>query len=100
MKRKPLPNYSLRESEPSSLEPSPQDNAQESEDCSDLQQIYLRQMSKTPLLTREQEAALARELDDARNRCRRILHSFGFIARAYLETARRLLRGEERFDHR
>jgi RNA polymerase primary sigma factor len=65
----------------------------------DSQTIYLREMGNVPLLNRQQEVALAGDLETARNQCQAILQSLGFVARAYLETARRLLRGEERFDH-
>ena len=65
----------------------------------DLQTIYLREMGKTPLLNRQQEITLARDLETARNNCLQILLGLGFVARAYLDKARRLLQGEERFDH-
>jgi len=86
--------------------PQPRSKGAEAVDCretpeasGDSLRLYLNEMSRTALLTREQEAALARQLEEAKARVREISHRMGFVARAYLELGRRLLRGEQRFDH-
>jgi RNA polymerase primary sigma factor len=61
--------------------------------------IYFKEMSRTPLLTREQEVASARQLEEAKLRGQEIAHGLGFVAQAYVDLGRRLLRGERRFDH-
>ena len=60
--------------------------------------MYFKDMGKTPLLTREQEVALAKEIETAADRASEILHRCGFVAEAYLETARQILAGGQRFD--
>ena len=75
------------------------DSAETPEASGDSLRIYLNEMSRTALLTREQEMALARQLEEAKARVLEIAHRFGFVARAYLDLGRRLLRGEQRFDH-
>jgi len=62
-------------------------------------QTYLTQMGRMPLLTREQEVAIARRIEDAERRVRIHLHRLGFIVRAYLDLAQEVLAGRERFDH-
>ena len=68
------------------------------ESSGDSLRIYLSEMSRTPLLTREQEVALARQLEEARGGARKIVSRLGFVVEAYVEKARALLRGEYRFD--
>jgi len=69
------------------------------EASSDSLRLYLNEMSRTALLTREQEVALARQLEESKARMLEIAHRLGFVAQAYLDLGRRLLRGEQRFDH-
>jgi RNA polymerase primary sigma factor len=61
--------------------------------------VYFNEMSRTPLLSREQEVAWARQLDEAKLSMQQIAHRLGFVARAYVDLGRQLLRGEQRFDH-
>ncbi len=60
--------------------------------------MYLKQMGQVSLLTREEEVAISKRIEDAEQNVQRCVHRFGFIADAYLEVAYRLLDNEERFD--
>ena len=60
--------------------------------------MYLKQMGQVPLLTREQEVEISKRIEDAEVRVQRHLNRFGFIARAHLDLAQKLLEGRERFD--
>ena len=60
--------------------------------------VYLRQMSKTPVLTRDQEAEICGRIEAASRGLQELLAGFGFIPRLYLALARRLARGDERFE--
>src|ERR1039458_8956371 len=46
--------------------------------------MYLRQMGKVPLLTREQEVEICKRIEVAEEDSRRIVHGFGFAAKEYL----------------
>lgn len=61
-------------------------------------QMYLRQMGKVPLLTREQEVEIAKRIEHAEQQVSEHLHRFGFIAGAYLDLANQLLDGHDRLD--
>ena len=60
--------------------------------------MYLKQMGQVPLLTREQEVEISKRIEDAEARVQRHLNRFGFIARAHLDLAQKLVEGRERFD--
>ena len=60
--------------------------------------MYLKQMGQVPLLTREQEVEISKRIEKAESETKKILSKFGFIPDAYLDLARRLEAGEERFD--
>jgi len=60
--------------------------------------MYLKQMGQVPLLNREQEVAISKRIEKSESEIRRILSRFGFIPDAYLELAKRLEQGDERFD--
>ena len=60
--------------------------------------MYLKQMGQVSLLTREEEVAISKRIEDAEQNVQRCVHRFGFIANAYLDVAYRLLDNEERFD--
>lgn len=60
--------------------------------------MYLKQMGKVPLLTRDQEVELAKRIEAADLEIRAILFTFGNIPRESVLIARRLLAGKERFD--
>jgi len=60
--------------------------------------MYLKQMGQVPLLTREQEVEISKRIEEAEDIVRRYLGRFGFVARAHLDLASKLIEGRERFD--
>ena len=60
--------------------------------------MYLKQMGQVPLLTREQEVEISKRIEEAEERVASNIHRFGFMARAHLELAAKLVEGGERFD--
>jgi RNA polymerase primary sigma factor len=62
--------------------------------------MYLRQMGKVPLLTREQEVAICKRMEEAEKEQKRILYSFGFAAKEHIALAEKLMSEppKERFD--
>lgn len=60
--------------------------------------MYLKQMGQVPLLTREQEVEISKRIERSESEIRKILTRFGFVPDAYLDIARRLEEGDERFD--
>ncbi len=60
--------------------------------------MYLKQMGQVPLLTREQEVEISKRIEDSESKVQRHLNRFGFIARAHLDLAQKLVEGRERFD--
>ncbi len=60
--------------------------------------MYLKQMGQVPLLTREQEVEISKRIEEAEGMVHKHISRFGFVARAHLELARKLLEGRERFD--
>ena len=60
--------------------------------------MYLKQMGQVPLLTREQEVEISKRIEEAEGRVATHIHRFGFVARAHLELAAKLVEGGERFD--
>src|SRR5947207_3090780 len=62
--------------------------------------MYLSQMGKVPLLTREGEVAICRRIEDAENEVKRILYGLGFAAKEHIALAEKLISEppKERFD--
>jgi len=62
--------------------------------------MYLRQMGKVPLLTREQEVAICQRMEASENEQKRIIYSFGFTAKEHIVLAEKLISQppRERFD--
>ncbi|HEY1581914.1 MAG TPA: RNA polymerase sigma factor RpoD [Chthoniobacterales bacterium] len=60
--------------------------------------MYLKQMGQVPLLTREQEVEISKRIEEAEVEVATHIHRFGFVARAHLELAAKLMEGGERFD--
>jgi len=60
--------------------------------------MYLKQMGQVPLLTREQEVEISKRIEDAELKVQESLYRFGFIARAHLDLAQKLIDQRERFD--
>jgi len=62
--------------------------------------MYMRQMGKVPLLTREQEVAICKRMEAAEHDQQRLLYSFGFTAKEHIALAEKLISEppKERFD--
>jgi RNA polymerase primary sigma factor len=62
--------------------------------------MYMRQMGKVPLLTREQEVEICKRIEEAEEETRRIIYGFGFTAKEHLAVGEKLLAvpPKERFD--
>jgi RNA polymerase primary sigma factor len=62
--------------------------------------MYMKQMGKVPLLTREQEVAICKRIEEADLEARRIICRFGFTAKEHITIAEKLLSDppRERFD--
>jgi len=60
--------------------------------------MYLKQMGQVPLLTREQEVEISKRIEEAELKVQDILYGFGFVARAHLDLAQKLIDQRERFD--
>jgi RNA polymerase primary sigma factor len=60
--------------------------------------MYLSQMAEIPLLTRDQEIALAKEIETARRRFRRSVLACDFALRRTVETLKKVYGGELPFD--
>src|SRR6266496_61706 len=62
--------------------------------------MYLSQMGKVPLLTREGEVAICRRIEDAESEVKRILYGLGFAAKEHIALAEKLIAEppKERFD--
>lgn len=59
--------------------PAPYAATGEIPEASDSLKIYLRQMSKSPLLSAEEELDLSKNIDWALEECRRLVYRFGFV---------------------
>jgi len=62
--------------------------------------MYMRQMGKVPLLTREQEVEAFQRIEEAELEMKRLVYGLGFAAREHRAVAQKLLADppEERFD--
>jgi RNA polymerase primary sigma factor len=62
--------------------------------------MYMRQMGKVPLLTRQQEVDICKRIEEAEQDTRRIIYGFGFTAKEHLALAEKLVAvpPKERFD--
>jgi RNA polymerase primary sigma factor len=60
--------------------------------------MYLKQMGQVPLLTREQEVEISKRIEEAEEMVQKHIGRFGFVVRAHLDLAQKLLEGRERFD--
>ncbi len=78
--------------EPPEEDDTPGDDAS-SEHIDDEMRIYLMQMGEIPLLTREQEVAIAKKIECARRRMRRHMYRSSFIQKKALPALQRVLDG-------
>ena len=62
--------------------------------------MYMRQMAKVPLLTREQEVAICKRIEEAELGLKKTIYSFGFTAKEHIALAEKLISEppKERFD--
>jgi RNA polymerase primary sigma factor len=62
--------------------------------------MYMRQMGKVPLLTREQEVAICKRMEASENNQKRLIYGFGFAAKEHIALAEKLISEppKERFD--
>ena len=62
--------------------------------------MYMRQMGKVPLLTREQEVSICKRMEASENAQKRLIYSFGFAAKEHIALAEKLISEppKERFD--
>jgi RNA polymerase primary sigma factor len=83
----------------------PAQQAEEDEDArleilDDPVRMYMNQMGKVPLLTREQEVEICKRIEEAELEMKRIVYSLGFTAKEHIAIAEKLLSEppKERFD--
>jgi RNA polymerase primary sigma factor len=62
--------------------------------------MYMNQMGKVPLLTREQEVEICKRIEDAEGEMKALVYSLGFTAKEHIAIAEKLLSEppKERFD--
>jgi len=62
--------------------------------------MYMNQMGKVPLLTREQEVEICKRIEDAEVEMKKLVYSLGFTAKEHIAIAEKLLSEppKERFD--
>ena len=83
-----------------------QAQAEEAEDDSRLEilddpvRMYMNQMGKVPLLTREQEVEICKKIEDAEVDMKHIVYNLGFTAKEHIAIAEKILSDppKERFD--
>jgi RNA polymerase primary sigma factor len=82
--------------------PAPQEEDEDArlEILDDPVRMYMNQMGKVPLLTREQEVEICKRIEDAELEMKRIIYSLGFAAKEHIAIAEKLLSEppKERFD--
>src|SRR5438477_11059278 len=62
--------------------------------------MYMNQMGKVPLLTREQEVEICKKIEEAEVEMKRIVYNLGFTAKEHIAIAEKILSDppKERFD--
>jgi len=82
--------------------PAPQEEDEDArlEILDDPVRMYMNQMGKVPLLTREQEVEICKRIEDAEIEMKRIIYALGFAAKEHIAIAEKLLSEppKERFD--
>ena len=68
--------------------------------CDDPVQMYLKQMSRVPLLTRDQEIEIFKRIEEADNEMRLLAYGLGFAAKEHMAVTEKLLADppKERYD--
>jgi RNA polymerase primary sigma factor len=85
---------------PGPMEPDNEGDSVRLDILDDPVRMYLRQMGKVPLLSREQEVAICRRIEEAEGEARRVFCGLGFAAKEHVALAEKLLATppRERFD--
>ena len=78
----------------------PEAEEERSFDLDDPVRMYMNQMGKVPLLTREQEVEVCKRIEEAELEMKRLVYSLGFTAKEHSAAAQKLLADppKERFD--
>jgi len=84
---------------PKAAEPEEEEDAR-LEVLDDPVRMYMNQMGKVPLLTREQEVEICKRIEEAEVEMKRLVYSLGFTAKEHIAIAEKLLSEppKERFD--
>ncbi|MGO8680402.1 MAG: RNA polymerase sigma factor RpoD [Limisphaerales bacterium] len=82
------------------LEPEEEDDKSRLDVLDDPVRMYLKQMGQVPLLTREQEVAICKRIEEAEARLRQLIGCLGFAAKEHISLAEKLIADppKERFD--
>ena len=89
-----------RAKQPEPSQPQEEDEDARLEILDDPVRMYMNQMGKVPLLTREQEVEICKRIEEAEIEMKRIVYSLGFTAKEHIAIAEKLLSEppKERFD--
>jgi len=68
-----------------------EDETRHRDSLEDPVRMYLREMGKVPLLTREEEVSICREIEVAEKESQKILYALGFAAKEHVALAEKLL---------
>src|ERR1041385_6594511 len=84
---------------PNPAEPEEEEDAR-LEVLDDPVRMYMNQMGKVPLLTREQEVEICKRIEEAEGEMKRLVYGLGFAAKEHIAIAEKLLSEppKERFD--
>jgi RNA polymerase primary sigma factor len=88
----------VERAKPAEPEEEPEDSRLEVLD--DPVRMYMNQMGKVPLLTREQEVEICKRIEEAEAEMKRLVYALGFTAKEHIAIAEKLLSEppKERFD--
>jgi RNA polymerase primary sigma factor len=89
-----------RTKQPEQSQPEEADEDARLEILDDPVRMYMNQMGKVPLLTREQEVEICKKIEEAEIEMKRIVYGLGFTAKEHIAIAEKLLSEppKERFD--
>ncbi len=89
-----------RAKQPEQSQPEEADEDARLEILDDPVRMYMNQMGKVPLLTREQEVEICKKIEEAEVEMKRIVYGLGFTAKEHIAIAEKLLSEppKERFD--
>jgi len=101
-----LRNLEIEVVDPADVDRNQTDGEEEAESSGRLDflddpvRMYLKQMGRVPLLTREQEVEICKQIEEAENESRALMYSFGYAAKEHIALAEKLLSvpPKERFD--